>query len=82
MAGCKYCEFCVQRGQANSTKNNAYGYPRKKYYCTNPLALELPIGAFGNKSREFIGFGTSEYGSPLSIKTSPRWCPLRDAKAL
>lgn len=77
MIKCRDCEFCLPCGKAKSTRNNAHGYPRVKYYCTNPLTIDLPIKVFGNKAMDFIGYGTTEYGSPLTVKTSPKWCPLR-----
>ena len=33
--------------------------------------------AFGNKVEGFIGFGTPERESKLTLKTSPRWCQKR-----
>jgi hypothetical protein len=74
---CKYCNYCKHVGTANSNGNNRCREPRKSYYCENPIAYELPRSSFGNKSQRFIAFGTSEWGSPVNIKTSPKWCPFR-----
>lgn len=30
----------------------------------------------------FIGFGTNTFESPLQLKTSPRWCPLKSKKVM
>lgn len=77
ITSCKYCNYCKSRGQANRTGNNSGREPRKTYYCENPLTYELPASSFGNRAHRFIGYGTSDWGSPLNMKTSPKWCPLR-----
>lgn len=46
---------------------------RKHYYCTNPMA-KTP----DNRTTGFIAFGENSYESPIQIKTSPRWCPMRE----
>ena len=76
---CKDCGDCVQRGAARSNVSNTYRgrEPRKYYWCSNPIAKKLDSSVFGNSTPCFIGFGTMEYGSPLKLKTRPRWCPRR-----
>lgn len=74
---CRYCINCNPSKRANTTGNNSHGEPRISYYCTNPKTKNLPDKAFGNKDRAFISFGTVELGSPIAMKTSPRWCPLK-----
>lgn len=74
---CRNCEHCEAVGQARHTRNNKHGVPRKTYYCLNPLTRAMPREIFGNRSRAFVGYGSVEYGSPLALKTSPKWCPQR-----
>lgn len=72
-AKCKYCEFCKDRGRAQS-QCGMLG--RKEYWCVNPETKKLPISAFGNRASCFIGFGEHRsIDSPLQLKTAPRWCP-------
>ena len=66
---CKECEFCKVRGRSES---QCYEPGRKHYYCTNE-----GIEDCGDRSWGFIGFGTNTMESPLTVKTSPRWCPLK-----
>lgn len=78
---CSQCHWCMQKRQAKTNGMNNYGkkYPRKYYWCENPLAKHLPEKTFGGKMPLFISFGKSTLLSPIAIKTSPRWCPLRKA---
>lgn len=60
-------------------------YRRKGYAIRNSLWADqetkrLPREAFGNQMPSFIGFGTPEYDTKLTVKTSPRWCPRRKKK--
>lgn len=53
-----------------------YGAQRKQCYCEHPKARDVykKYGLKGDPT--FIGF-SSKYNSMPTIKTSPRWCPLR-----
>lgn len=69
---CKECEFCEVQGRSESQ----CGTPgRKHYYCINKNIKDC-----GNRTWGFIGFGTNTTVSPLLLKTSPRWCPLKNKK--
>lgn len=57
-----------------------YGYGRGYFFCENQETKRLPREAFGNQMPSFIGFGTPEYETKLTVKTSPRWCPRRKKK--
>ncbi|MBG9692538.1 hypothetical protein ACP3VS_22780 [Lysinibacillus sp. VIII_CA] len=74
-AKCKNCGYCRQLGR-QQTQRGRVG--RKHYYCEHPEAKLLPLNTFGNKATLFIGFGEHTLESPLSIKTSPRWCPINN----
>lgn len=69
---CKECQFCKVRGRSQS---QCYEPGRNHYYCINSEVKESRTRATG-----FIGFGTNTYESPLQLKTSPRWCPLKNKK--
>lgn len=72
---CRDCTHCKSHGRSQSTSWHSYG--RAHYYCEHPKAKQLTIDAFGNSAPCFIGFGDITFNSPLTVKTSPRWCPLR-----
>ncbi len=74
---CSECDFCemITRANAKFSKSGIYG--RGEFFCENPETKKLPVKAFGNKAEGFIGFGTTEKESKLTLKTSPRWCPRR-----
>lgn len=74
MAKCRSCSYCKQIGRQNSNRDT---YGRKRYWCEHSLINLLDDKVFGNKSPGFICFGENNIKSPLTIKTSPRWCPLR-----
>ena len=75
---CKECQHCKLKGRAESKFSGTYtGSGRGYFYCENPEAKKLPREAFGNQMPEFVGFGTPEYNTKLTTKTSPKWCPRR-----
>ena len=74
---CTVCEFCKMKGRADSSFSGGYRYRRGRFFCENPETKNLPEKAFGNKMRSFIGFGTPEKETRLTVKKSPRWCPRR-----
>ena len=75
MNRCKECAHCKQIGRQNSNVNTV---GRKHYWCKHPIVRTLDNKVFGNKAEGFIGFGENNYASPLVVKTSPRWCPLKN----
>lgn len=74
---CKECRHCELRNRAESKFTGGYGYGRGYFFCENQETKRLPREAFGNQMPSFIGFGTPEYDTKLTMKTSPRWCPRR-----
>ena len=74
---CSECDFCKMTTRANAKFNKSGIYGRGEFFCENPETEKLPKKAFGNKMEGFIGFGTPERESKLTLKTSPRWCPKR-----
>ena len=50
---------------------------REHYWCKHPLINDMNNEVFGNKAEGFIGFGENNYQSPLVLKTTPRWCPIK-----
>lgn len=77
---CKECQHCELRNRAESKFAGGYGYGRGYFFCENQETKRLPREAFGNQMPSFIGFGTPEYDTKLTVKTSPRWCPRRKKK--
>lgn len=70
---CRYCNHCKDEGRSEAQGRNYYG--RKHYYCKHPEAT------LRDKSRSgFVGYGDNTTLSPLQVKTSPRWCPRKEAK--
>jgi len=66
---CKYCPHLEQIGRMQ-TQRNRLG--RKKYYCKHP-------GNEENRKKDklffdFVGYGDMTSGSPLTLKTSKKWC--------
>ena len=74
MIRCKECDYCKQIGKQNSNRDTV---GRKHYWCKHPITDTLEDRVFGNKAQGFIGFGENNYESPLVLKTSPRWCPIK-----
>jgi hypothetical protein len=70
---CIYCNDCKQTGRQESNRDTD---GRKRYYCTN-VSIKDMKDKHGFPHSGFIGFGTNTWDSPLSIKTSPRWCPQK-----
>lgn len=73
MYKCIYCEECKQIGRQQGNRDTA---GRKHYYCTNSNIKNMK-DKWGFLHSGFIGFGTNTWDSPLTIKTSPRWCPKK-----
>lgn len=69
---CKECQHCELRNRAESKFTGGYGYGRGYFFCENQETKRLPREAFGNQMPSFIGFGTPEYETKLTVKTSPR----------
>jgi len=64
---CEECKYCKNFGKATfgySTTNRTFN--RSCYYC---VCDDL---------NAFIGHGKCTPNSPVMIKTSPRWCPLKE----
>lgn len=74
---CRTCKYCANTGRQAGKYSAAPGYGRKHYSCENPDVKSLPDYIFGYKQPGFIGFGDTTYESPLTMKTTPRWCPLK-----
>lgn len=71
---CRDCENCKPIGRQ---KSNRYTIGRKRYWCEHPVVGTLDSKVFGNKAEGFIGFGENNYQSPLVLKTTPKWCPMK-----
>ena len=69
---CKECKFCKAICRSQS---QCFEPGRKHYYCEYPGVKTPP-----NRTEGFIDFGSNTLESPINIKTSPRWCPLRNRK--
>lgn len=73
MIKCIKYESCNQMGRQNSTYSSI---GRKTYYCKHSN-IQDDYDKYMKSKGGFIGFGTNTYESPLTVKTSPRWCPKR-----
>lgn len=65
---CKECQHCELRNRAESKFTGGYGYGRGYFFCENQETKRLPREAFGNQMPSFIGFGTPEYETKLTVK--------------
>lgn len=76
---CRHCPYMEMSGRARETKNN-YGLkgPRGDCWCTHPKARERfdQLCPDSHRSPTFIDFTPPGEVYP-TLKTSPRWCPLR-----
>lgn len=74
---CVGCNFMKLTGRAKTNANNR-GNSRGYCTCMHPKALEMfrVICPKSNCSPGFIAF-TEMGGCVPTVKTSPRWCPLR-----
>lgn len=72
---CKNCSLLKLSHHAKSTRNNQYNgkAPRAAYYCQHPNSNKASDYRLG-----FVGFGEANYQSPLALKTTPIWCPLKN----
>lgn len=70
---CRECEHCKQIGRQQSQCGTL---GRKIYYCENPKVYNLR-NINGYPICNFIGYGDMTLESPLQLKTSKRWCPLK-----
>lgn len=73
---CKECKYCKQVGRQQSQK---WQLGRKRYYCKNPKVYKMKDES-GYPLNNFIGFGDMTEESPLTLKTSKKWCPLKGEK--
>lgn len=73
---CKECKYCKQLGRQQSQRGQ---FGRRKYYCENPKVYEMK-DKNGYPINNFIGFGDMTNESPLQLKTSKNWCPLKGEK--
>lgn len=78
MRCCKYCEHCKQCGRASAQGRRSFG--KKYYFCGHEKAYDSYRKYTGERiGNNFIGYGDNTAESPLQVKTSPRWCPMREA---
>jgi hypothetical protein len=73
MVNCNECENVEQIGRSDGTYRSC---GRKNYYCKHPDVRKVKDNR-GNPITGFICFGTNTFDSPMTTKTSPRWCPLK-----
>lgn len=70
---CKECEYCKAIGR---TMGGKYSLGRREYFCENPKVYELK-DKNGYPLFNFVGYGDTTIESPLQLKTSKKWCPLK-----
>lgn len=73
---CKQCLHCEQMGRQNSTWSSV---GRKRYYCKHEGISNIR-DKHGFLIDGFVGFGENNWKSPLTLKTSPRWCPKKNSE--
>ena len=73
---CKECKYCKQIGRQQSQCGQS---GRKRYYCKNPKVYEMR-DKDGYPINRFVGYGDMTVESPLKLKTSKKWCPLKGEK--
>lgn len=66
---CKDCEHCECSGRMNAKYSSTYK-SRKTYYCRHQNVHDYTRNTF-------VGFGDTTRESPLQLKTTKRWCPLK-----
>lgn len=76
---CRQCEHMELTGRARITGNSRPEGPRGDSMCKHPKAVETfeRVCPHSPRMAAFIGF-TKPGGKLPAIKTSPRWCPLRE----
>lgn len=74
---CGECAYMHMTGRAEKTANNG-GIPRGACHCQHPDAIKTFERTCPRSPRMpgFIAF-TEMGGDKPKVKTSPRWCPLR-----
>lgn len=70
---CRECKYCEQTGRQQSQCGRL---GRKTYHCKNPKVYDLR-NEHGYPINNFIGYGDMTLESPLQLKTSKKWCPLK-----
>ena len=79
---CRKCKFMKLSGRARTTGNNLHlKGARGKCVCDHPKAEEIfyKICPRSPRMAGFIGYTAPGEREP-TIKTSPKWCPLRHEK--
>lgn len=79
---CCRCSFMEMIGRARHTGNNlGMKGPRGECHCKHPKAIETfkKVCPRSPRAPGFIGFTAPGEDVP-QVKTSPRWCPLRDGR--
>lgn len=71
---CKDCKDCLVKGRSNHIKNL---WGRKHYFCMNKKVLNMK-DKWGRPVYNFCGYGDNSYESPLQLKTTPRFCPIKN----
>jgi len=77
---CQTCYFMNLISRAKITSNNSHlGGPRGDCMCRHPDAVDTfkKVCPRSPRMAGFIGY-TAPGGNVPQIKTSPKWCPLRD----
>lgn len=70
---CKECKYCKQIERSEIQR---YSLGRKQYFCENPETYKLK-NKYGYQVNNFVGYGDTTLESPLQLKTSKKWCPLK-----
>lgn len=79
---CSNCPYLKIRGSAKITRNNRHlKGARSSCYCEHPRAEKIFVKMFPKSPKEpgFVSFTAPGEITPM-IKTSPKWCPLKNLK--
>lgn len=74
---CKECKYCKHIGYTSIVKKAGLRGGRATYYCEHPEVNKIK-DKHGNPLNNFIGYGDGTFKNLLQLKTSKKWCPMKE----
>ena len=74
------CSRCYYLKPGRKSQGNSRYGGRFEYWCGHPDGKSR-CGAASHRAPGFIGWSRPGEGGLASVKTSPRWCPLKGGDA-